>query len=213
MRLIKSILKKSFLYPLYAEKQDFKYWQYKIGRLDAKRGSLIDKYLPKGAIGAELGVFKGHFSRVLLNRAKPKELHLIDPWFLLTSEWSWASRNKSTVDALCNVLKSNKKEINDKIVYVHIQDDLKLLKEFPNEYFDWVYIDSSHSYEHTVSELQLLLKKVKGSGIICGDDWQPDVNHRHHGVYKAVNEFILKNNYKLLYSDDKNLQWFIKKNI
>lgn len=75
MRAIKKILKKSFLYPLYAEKQDDKYWQYKIGRLEAKRGLLIDTYLPKGGVGAELGVFKGHFSRVLLNRAKSKELH------------------------------------------------------------------------------------------------------------------------------------------
>lgn len=96
---------------------------------------------------------------------------------------------------------------------MHVQDDIKLLKEFPDDYFDWVYVDSSHGYEHTVSELALLLKKVKASGIICGDDWQPNPNHRHHGVYKAVNEFILKNDYKLLYSDDKNLQWFIKKNI
>jgi hypothetical protein len=24
--------------------------------------------------------------------------------------------------------------------------DLKLLKEFPDEYFDWFYLDSSHEY-------------------------------------------------------------------
>jgi hypothetical protein len=44
---------------------------------------------------------------------------------------------------------------------------------------------------------------VKSSGIISGDDWRPDPNHIHHGVYKALNEFILKYNYELIYADDK----------
>jgi hypothetical protein len=42
---------------------------------------------------------------------------------------------------------------------------------------------------------------VKSSVIFCGDDWRPDPNHMHHGVYKAVNEFILKYNYELNASD------------
>lgn len=215
MILIKSILKKSFLYPIYEFiyriYDENVYFRISINRIDKIRGPLMDKYLPKGGIGAELGVFKGHNSKVLLNRTKPKELHLIDPWYFITASWDWAPGNRSTVDALCKVLQLNKKEINEKIVFVHVQDDLKLLEEFPDDYFDWVYIDSTHQYEQTVAELELLLKKVKSSGIICGDDWFPDVNQEHHGVYKAVNEFIQKNNYQLIYADDKNLQWFIKK--
>ena len=208
MKLIKNALKKSFLYPLYIKTKS---WQSEVNRLDKRRGPSIDKYLPKGGIGAELGVFKGHFSKVLLNRTKPKQLHLIDPWYFLEANWLWASGNKSTVDALCNVLQYNKKEINEKVIFVHVQDDIKVLKDFPDEHFDWVYIDSSHAYDHTVTELELLTKKVKSSGIICGHDWQPDVNHRHHGVYKAVNEFLVKNSYKLIYADDESFQWFIKK--
>lgn len=218
MRLVKkSVLKKTFLYSVYVElknlspkKNEIRGNKKEVIRLDKLRGSLIDKYIPKGGIGAELGVFKGNFSKVLLHRAKPKELHLIDPWYFLTSKWDWTGGNQSTVDALCNILQSNKKEIDEKKVFVHVQDDIKLLGEFPDEYFDWVYLDSSHEYEHTVAELELLHKKVKTSGIICGDDWRPDSTHMHHGVYKALNEFILKYNYELIYADDKNLQWFIK---
>jgi hypothetical protein len=220
MRLVKkSILKKTFIYPLYLglknispRKNEIRGNKLEIIRLDKLRGSLVDKYIPKGGIGAELGVLKGNFSKVLLNRTKPKELHLIDPWYFLTSKWDWTGGNQSTVDALCYILQSNKKEIDEKKVFVHVQDDIKLLGEFPDEYFDWVYLDSSHEYEHTVAELELLHKKVKSSGIICGDDWRPDANHIHHGVYRAVNEFILKYNYDLIYSDDNNLQWFIKEN-
>ncbi|MFA7116561.1 MAG: class I SAM-dependent methyltransferase [Bacteroidales bacterium] len=187
------------------------YKYHEIAKINSIRGPIIEKYIPKGGVGAECGVFKGHFSRILLTRTEPKELHLVDPWYFLDAEWSWSPKNKSTVDALRDVLWCFKKEINNKKVIVDVRDDLDLLKDCPDGYFDWVYIDSSHAYDHTVKELVLLKKKVKSSGIICGDDWRPDIHHRHHGVYKAVNEFISENKYQLIYANDQNLQWFIKK--
>ena len=221
MSSLKRFLKKTFIYSLFflvrkkANKSNLISWlrnKVEIMRLERVRGDIIEEFIPKEAIGAELGVLKGNFSKVLLNRTDPKELHLIDPWYLLDSEWRWASGNQSTIDAVCHVLKSFKKEIAKRQVYVHVQDDIKVLSTFPDNYFDWAYVDSSHEYEHTLAELNLLHKKVMSTGVICGDDWRPNNNHQHHGVYKAVNEFILKNNYSLIYSDKMNLQWFIKQN-
>ncbi len=42
--------------------------------------------LPKGGVGAELGVWKGEFSVRLLKGAKPRQLYLIDPWRQLEQE-------------------------------------------------------------------------------------------------------------------------------
>lgn len=211
MKIIKDIIKKTFLYPIYIRRKHERILDGEVALNERVRGPIIDKFIPKNGIGVELGVFKGTFSRVLLNRTQAKELHLMDPWYFLDAEWGWAGENTSTVDALCIILQKNKKEINQKRVFVHVQDDIEALKGFADNYFDWAYIDSSHAYQHTVMELEILLKKVKPSGIICGDDWRPDEKHRHHGVYKAVNEFIVKNNYTLIYSNEENLQWFIKK--
>jgi len=174
------------------------------------RGPLIDKYLPKNKTGAELGVLLGNFSKILLKYSNAKELHLVDLWYFFGSEWNWAGGNASTVDALIKVLKENKKEINESKIIVHVQDDLIFLKEKPDNYFDWVYIDSAHEYEHTIKELELLIKKVKLNGIVCGDDWRPNPIHRHHGVYKAVMEFVEKGYFEILYSNDQDLQWFLK---
>jgi methyltransferase family protein len=211
MKFIKNIFKRTFLYPMYIERMHQKKLEDEVELNQRIRGPLMDKYIPKNGIGAELGVLKGTFSRVLLKSTKAKELHLIDPWYFLDAEWTWVGENTSTVDALCNILQTNKKEINEKKFFVHVQDDIEVLKSFPDAYFDWAYIDSSHAYQHTVMELEILLKKVKSSGIICGDDWRPDINHRHHGVFKAVNEFINKHHYDLIYANEENLQWFIKK--
>lgn len=208
---MKNLLKKTIFYKWY--------FNYKVDKQLRKghkvnievRGPIMDRFLPKYGIGAELGVLNGTFSRVLLDFTSPKELHLIDPWYFLDSHWSWASGNNSTIEAVRRILKENKIEIEQKKIFVHIEDDLVVLERFPDEYFDWIYIDSSHMYMHTVMELEIIKRKIKPNGVICGDDWRPDPNHRHHGVFKAVNEFMIKENYVLIYANTENLQWFIKK--
>jgi hypothetical protein len=35
--------------------------------------------LPKNAVGAEIGVFRGDFSRHIVDYVKPKKLYLVDP--------------------------------------------------------------------------------------------------------------------------------------
>ena len=175
-----------------------------------RRISFVKNVLPQNGIGAELGVMKGHFSPILLKYSNATKLHLLDPWYFLAGAWPWAKGNKSTVDALINILKKFKKEIENSQVVVHVGDDLKTLHQFPDNYLDWVYIDSSHAYEHTKQELEILSRKVKFNGIISGDDWRPDPEHKHHGVYKAVNEFVSASEYKIIYTDS-NLQWAISR--
>ena len=41
---------------------------------------LLLRKMPKGAICAEIGVWKGDFSKLILNITSPMKLHLIDPW-------------------------------------------------------------------------------------------------------------------------------------
>ena len=209
--MIKTLLKRTLLYKYYQNQQIISSQNKEIEVNRKVRGPLIQQYLPKEGIGAELGVLKGNFSKILLEYSSAKELHLIDPWYFLDAHWTWAGGNTSTVDAVIKILKENKEEINNRRVFVHIQDDVKVLNDFPDYYFDWAYIDSSHAYDHTKAELALLVKKVKKEGVICGDDWRPDPAHRHHGVYKAVMEFVMENNYEVVYSSSENLQWFIKR--
>jgi hypothetical protein len=174
------------------------------------RAVFVDQVLPKNAIGAELGVFKGQFSPILLERTSPTRLHLIDPWYFLTAHWHWGGGDRSTVHALIRVLQRFEKEIENGRVRVHVGDDLQVLATFPDGYFDWVYVDSSHAYEHTRDELRMLERKIKSGGVIAGDDWQPDPHHRHHGVYKAVTEFVASGRYEVIYADKNDRQWAMR---
>ena len=174
------------------------------------RIAVLEKYIPKGGIGVELGVFKGRFSEVLLKNTKPKLLYLIDPWYQYEAQWEWASGDKSTINALRNILRKFKKDIESGLVKLYVDSDIDILKRFQSNSLDWAYIDSSHEYEHTTIELGLLCQKIKKGGVIAGDDWYPDPHHKHHGVYKAVQEFIDSGKIKLIYSGEKDRQWVTK---
>lgn len=66
---------------------------------------------------------------------------------------------------------NNIKRIWETKSIIHVEEDLECLKKFKDNYFDWVYIDLSHDYNHSMQELKILKNKVKKSGIICGHDW------------------------------------------
>ena len=174
------------------------------------RIAALEKYIPKGGVGVELGVFKGRFSEALLKKTKPKLLYLIDPWYQYEARWEWASGDKSTINALRNILRKFKKDIESGLVKLYVDSDIDILKRFQSNSLDWAYIDSSHEYEHTTIELGLLCQKIKKGGVITGDDWYPDLHHKHHGVYKAVQEFIDSGKIILIYAGEKDRQWVTK---
>jgi len=70
------------------------------------------------------------------------------------------------------------------------------VKNFPDEYFDLIYIDADHSYEGIKQDLEDWWPKVKKGGFFTGDDYSNSVAKQtgvRFGVVKAVNEFAIKN--------------------
>jgi len=176
------------------------------------REPFLQQVIPLHQTGAELGVYLGEFTAELLSVTAPRKLHLIDPWYRLGAEWDWGPKqNRSTVEALAGIMRRYTNELVSGQAELHIGGDLDVLATFPDSYFDWVYVDSSHAYEHTYAELEILERKVKPEGVIAGDDWRPDPTHRHHGVYRAVMEWTKAKPYALVYGDTTDLQWAIRR--
>lgn len=170
------------------------------------RSKLLARFIPPGGVGCELGVFKGHLSKAILRIIKPQKLYMVDLWYL-GGNWDWACGNTCAAEGLRKVIASIKVELMNERAELVIGDDIKFLQGLPDNFLDWAYIDSSHDYEHTILELELLVKKVKDAGLICGDDWVEDSSHRHFGVSRAVREFTSKGIINLLYCSTENRQW------
>ena len=145
-------------------------------------------------IGAELGVANGWYSSYLNRHHKFKEFFCIDKW----------NDHHDDKERL-NVIETFKNQDNVKILHMEFQEAINL---FPDEYFDFIYIDTSHIYDQTKKELNLSFKKIKKNGIIAGHDynqqWFP-------GVVQAVNEFAVENNltFKLTTKDSLETFYFI----
>lgn len=173
------------------------------------------KIVPKNSVCAEIGVFRGQFSKQILLKTKPKEFHLIDLWFKLGEFFPWKAEDTNwgklkTRDAYEETKGVIERYDKKKVSIIHVEDVLVFLKKFPDYYFDWVYLDTWHTYEQTKKELESLKDKIKIGGLITGHDWQPNPNHPHHGVFKAVNEFCEKYGWKIIKLDDF-LQWALKR--
>lgn len=172
------------------------------------------KILPRDSVGAEVGVFKGEFTAHILRTVKPKEFHLIDGWWLGYGEYypDWGAYTEfgrlRTKDAFDHAKRVVGRIDRRSVAVFHVRDDVECLDGFAESYFDWVYLDTSREYAHTTQELAVLKRKVRRVGLIAGDDWQPDPNHAHHGLCRAVREFCHACGWELAHSDSYG-QWCI----
>jgi LmbE family N-acetylglucosaminyl deacetylase len=64
-------------------------------------------------------------------------------------------------------------------------------------------------YRPTLEELRLLRDKLRPDGLVLGDDWKPEPNDPHHGVFRAVHELVREGMWDLLRADEQR-QWAIR---
>jgi len=142
------------------------------GRRD-HRGELLAQ-LPKGARGAEIGVWRGEFSRRILEIARPAMLHLVDPWAFQPQfpdrlyGGKVAAGQSSMDDIFADVVAAYGERPDVRIHRSTSADFFATL----GETLDWVYIDGDHSTRAVLEDLDGSWAHVRSGGIICGDDFQ-----------------------------------------
>lgn len=172
-----------------------------------KRRQQITDILPKGSVGAEVGVFFGRFSEGLAKGAEPSRLYLIDPWWTLHGETFLFRPQKSTREAYETTKRRMSWWIERDVVSLVVRKSQDALSAMADDHLDWAYLDSSHDYTETLEELRLLRRKVKSDGIICGHDFN---TAKHPGVFRAISEFLDEcGNLEVFYLDNF-MQWAIR---
>ena len=154
------------------------------------RSALLAK-VPKGGAAAEIGVNRGAFSEVILSVAEPEKLHLIDMW--------GSERYHQGLHA--EVRRKFESEIAEGQVEIHNGKlSTEAVDEFADSYFDWVYLDTDHSYKVTKEELEAYAPKMKASGVIAGHDYVVGnwVKGSRYGVVEAVHEFCVAHDWELI---------------
>jgi hypothetical protein len=163
-------------------------------------------FIPQNTIGAEIGIFEGEYSKLILRTIKPKKFYMVDVFTGPVLSGDKNGENIKTInldETYKSLLKEyeNKEEVN---VYKGKSEDF--FKTIPDDYLDFIYIDGDHGYEGAKLDLQNSFNKVKSGGLICGHDYAP----MFQGVINAVNEFVTTNKLSLvLTTEDKCASYFI----
>ena len=157
---------------------------------DHIRGRLLET-LPKGGVGAEIGVWEGDFSHRILEICQPRELHLIDPW-LYMPEFSNTGFGKKKNEHLMEerYRKVVARFADDPRVHIHRALSDVALAALPDASLDWVYIDGNHNEPIIGNDLALCLRKVKPDGIISGDDFNWMSDAKAAPVKRAVEAMV-----------------------
>lgn len=199
--------------PLYEKYPLLKTVEEKIDPRFERRLS-ITYQIPKHKVGAEIGVFTGQFSEMLLQTARPKHFYAIDPWFTAWGETfpDWgdysAGGRLETRAGYEATLHRTERFPGVEVIAASALDWIGTLE--PGA-LDWAYVDSTHQYEPTLAELRALSRVLADDGVLLGDDCWPNRQHHHYGVYRAVRDFCREFNFEI--TEMAGGQWAARRSI
>lgn len=167
-------------------------------------------FLPKNGLVAEVGVKRGKYAHKIFKINKPSKLHLIDPWGIDPDD-SYIVEAQENPSEMQSYYERVTNEFSDQIkkgkVEIHRDYSHEAAKGFPDFYFDWIYVDANHLYEHALNDLISLSPKVKENGFIVGHDFvnSSKSNRQRYGVTEAVKSFLdLNPNFSLTLITNEN---------
>lgn len=171
--------------------------------------------LPKNAVCAEVGTWKGDFAEVILRLSKPVKLYLIDPWqYFPEFRESWYGAPDGSQAQMDAVHDGVARRFQGRIRQGQVEMVRALSQEaaakIPDASLDWVYIDGNHAYEFVSQDLQLYFPKIKPGGYLAGDDYA-EGGWWQGGVQRAVDEFLEANRGKVRLEEIRNRQYVLKK--
>ena len=135
-------------------------------------------------IGVEVGVSGGRHAGQIL-KALGCKLYLVDIWEDYYENFRLDQTPQLSVK--CASSEKVKELLKDYEIRVMVGDSVKIAERFPDEYFDFVYIDANHTYERVRADIMAWKPKIIKGGVLCGHDYCNECE----GVKKAVDELAV----------------------
>jgi hypothetical protein len=146
-------------------------------RFCADRVAMLNA-LPHGGAVAEIGTYRGDFARRIVTQCRPRELHLIDIDYSHFDPTGLAGPE----------------------VRIHRGLSHEVIASFPDDYFDWIYVDAEHSYPSVLRDARAAAPKVRRGGFLVFNDFaHVDPRFGRYGVHRAVTDFTVEAGWSLRY--------------
>ncbi len=165
-------------------------------RLYAERSDLIAALpVPKGGKVAEIGVWRGDFSKVLVSALKPRQFFAFDIFTCHTLE-NW---NGVTGHQLFDGLTQRQHYEREMAPYLDTTTitivegrSQETLRGHTDGSFDLVYIDAGHEYENVKSDSEFAVEMTAKSGFLVFNDYMLfDQDNSTYGIVPVVNDLVV----------------------
>jgi hypothetical protein len=145
----------------------------------------------------EIGVFRGDFSKMILDIIRPSKLYLIDPFEHSIETYGEGQITTAYSDEEDYQIVKNRfrYEIQKNQIIINRGYSFDVVEHYSDNSFDFIYHDGSHLYKDLKRDLNEWLPKLKEGGIMAGHDHTE--NYKDH-VGKAVNEFCFKHQFEII---------------
>ena len=145
--------------------------------------------------GVEVGVFKGEFSRLILQNWVGT-LYMVDVWKPLGGEYDDYANHKNHNDPYKNAI-DNTDSFGDRGIMIRTNSK-KASEMFEDESLDFVYIDANHSYNFVKEDIKIWFPKLRKGGIMSGHDyinidWYNEPHWDSNGIDKPIFTYIYEN--------------------
>jgi len=185
-------------------------------------------------IGIEIGSYRGNYAKYLLDNWKGY-LYLVDVWKKMDLiEYTDMSNQENPKEIIGDVF-DNLSGYEDRTTLIRGSSN-NTDHLFPDEFFDFIYIDANHKYKYVLHDMKKWYPKLKTGGIFAGHDfiadydinkadengdvhvWLHNINTPEKieysgmfGVNKAVQDFCTAINKDFQVTDEYLATWYFKK--
>lgn len=175
---------------------------------DIKSRQQLSLLLPPHGIGVEFGVDEGDHAQTLINFSNAKKIYLVDFWSYNASREGF----ENWKDKLDRVRARFAVQVAAGLVEIVDSTFRDFLDKFPDEYFDWGYLDGWHSYKDVTRDAGDILPKLKRGAIFGGHDFKVEPKDWGTGCCRAVLELVQNGVGPLIgLSNEENSDWVIRK--
>ena len=180
------------------------------------------KLLKNYSIGLEVGVEYGKFAEKILNNWDGK-LVCVDYWEK-QNDYDEPTNYKNFHD-IFETFNKRIKKFEDRVLVVKNFSETAS-KFFPDNFFDFIFIDANHKYEHVKKDIEVWYPKLKSGGLFSGHDWLPNFKPDDgknmsvyfsgnyigkYGVNTAIEEFCKENGYEFQVTEEDFGTWYFYK--
>lgn len=117
-------------------------------------------------VGAEIGVERGIYSKSLLDIIPNLKLYCVDAW-LNFPDYRYNYGEKTE-----NYYEETKRRLSGYNAEIIRGLSTDVVKQFPDESLDFVFIDANHEFRHVVDDIDDWSRKVRMGGIVSGHDFR-----------------------------------------